>query len=338
MPLPILMDATMPSERFDWDNLRVFRIVAELGSMSAASARLGESPPTIGRKIDDLEKTLNTQLFNRSTRGVELTEAGKVALRHAHAMSEAANLIGEQASDKSQPAEGVITLATGDGLGPFWIAPRLPAFQAVHPLIQIKMSVLEHTPDIADGEADIGIQFTEPKNHDVIARKLGTLHYISFSSPEYLAEHGEPSSMFEYFRHRCILHQAYVNQIERWAPKMSELKKMINYAFVTNSASSMIEVCKHSGGIALLPSYIRTVAPSLVALELPEVAPIEFWLTYTERVWRLPQGRIVLDWLRSIFEADDAFWFSETFIHPNRANNRNEALKPFIRQEASPAG
>ena len=135
--------------------------------------------------------------------------------------------------------------------------------------------------------------------------------------------------MFEYFRHRCILHQSYVNQIERWAPKMSDLKKMINFAFVTNSASAMIEVCKNGGGIALLPSYIGRVAPTLIPLELPEVAPIEFWLTYTERVWRLPQGKIVLDWLNAIFEADDAFWFSEHFIHPNREEHREEALKAF---------
>ena len=328
----------MSSERIDWDNLRVFRIVAELGSMSAASARLGESPPTIGRKIDDLEKALNTQLFVRSTRGVELTEVGKVALRHAHVMADAANLIDQQASDRSQPAEGVITLATGDGLGPYWISPRLPDFQQVNPRIQIKMSVVEHTPDIAAGEADIGIQFTEPKNHDLISRRLGTLHYISFASAEYIAEHGAPNSMFEYFRHQCILHQAYVMQIERWAPKMSELKKMINFAFVTNSASSMIEVCRNGGGIALLPSYIGAVAPTLVPLELPEVAPIEFWLTYTERVWRLPQGRIVLDWLRSIFEANDAFWFADEFIHPNRASNRLEALKPFTPPGPSAAG
>ena len=61
----------MPTERLNWDNLRVFMVVAELNSMKAASVRLGESPPTIGRKIDDLETELNVQLLNRSTRGVE---------------------------------------------------------------------------------------------------------------------------------------------------------------------------------------------------------------------------------------------------------------------------
>jgi DNA-binding transcriptional LysR family regulator len=322
----------------DWDNLRVFRIVAELGSMSAASVRLGESPPTIGRKIDDLEKKLNTQLFVRSTRGVELTDAGKVALSHAHSMAEAAKMIDQQASNKDQPVEGSITLATGDGLGPYWVAPRLPQFQAANPRIQLKMIVSEEAPDVGTGEADISIRFSEPKQHDVISRKLGTLHYISFASADYLAENGEPRSIFEYFKHRCILHQGYVNQIERWAPKMSELKKMVNFAFVSNSGSAMIEVCKNGGGIALLPSYIGTVAPSLVPLELPEVAPIQFWLTYTERVWRMPRGRVVLNWLQEIFEAEDAFWFEAQFIHPNRAADRHAALKSIAEAQALSGG
>ena len=67
----------MSIDRLDWDTLRIFRVVAELSSMSAAAARLGESPPTISRKIDDLEKSLGIQVFLRSTRGVELTETGK---------------------------------------------------------------------------------------------------------------------------------------------------------------------------------------------------------------------------------------------------------------------
>ena len=73
-------DGIIMTERMDWDNMRVFRIVAELGSMNAAAHRLQESAPTIGRKIDQLEKDLNTTLLVRTTRGVELTDAGRIAL------------------------------------------------------------------------------------------------------------------------------------------------------------------------------------------------------------------------------------------------------------------
>ncbi|CAN0487041.1 unnamed protein product, partial [Scytosiphon promiscuus] len=81
----------MTNQRIDWDKLRVFKVVAELGSMTSAAARLRESPPTVSRKIDELEEFLSSKLFTRSTRGMELTETGKTVLRYARQMEESAN-------------------------------------------------------------------------------------------------------------------------------------------------------------------------------------------------------------------------------------------------------
>ncbi|MEZ5945624.1 MAG: LysR family transcriptional regulator [Hyphomonas sp.] len=316
----------MEIERLDWDNLRVFRVVAELGSMSAAAHRLGESPPTVARKVDQLERDLQTDLLVRSTRGVELTDAGRIALNYINEMAAAAGHMLTFAGNKDQDVEGRIVLATGDGLGPYWIAPRLPEFNALNPRIQLRMRVTETVPDLNAGEADIAIQFTEPKATDVIARKLGVLHYISFASETYLAENTLPASLFEYYKYRCILHEGYVNQIERWAPKIAELKKMIDFALVTNSAATMIEVCANGGGIAVLPSYIGDAEPRLRPLDLPEIAPIQFWLTYTERVRRLPQGKAVLDWLWAIFDERKVAWFRDEFVHPTQVKQGAAAV------------
>ena len=314
------------SERLDWDNLRVFRIVAELGSMNAAAHRLQESAPTISRKIDQLEEDLKTQLLVRTTRGVELTDAGRTALSYIHEMADSVGEIYEEAGNRDRDVEGRIVLATGDGLGPYWIAPRLSEFQRANPKVQLRMRVVESVPDLVEGEADIAIQFTEPKSPEIIGRKLGVLHYISFASEEYLAQNSLPASLFEYYRYRCILHEGYVNQIERWAPRIAELKKMIDYALVTNSAAAMIEVCANGGGIAVMPSYLGEVDHRLKPLDLPEIAPIQFWLTYTERVRRLPHGQAVIDWLWSIFDERKIVWFRDAFVHPVQVKKGNSSL------------
>jgi len=315
-------DGIIMTERMDWDNMRVFRIVAELGSMNAAAHRLQESAPTIGRKIDQLEKDLNTVLLVRTTRGVELTDAGRIALSHIHAMAESVGEVFENAGNRDRDVEGRIVLATGDGLGPYWIAPRLPEFQAANPRVQLRLQVVDKVPDLMEGEADIAIQFTEPKSPEIIGRKLGVLHYMSFASEAYLAECDQlPNSLFEYYRYKTILHEGYVHQIERWAPRVAELKKMIDYSLVTNSAAAMIEVCAHGGGIAVLPSYIGEVDHRVKPLNLPEIAPIQFWLTYTERVRRLPHGQAVLDWLWTIFDERRIAWFRDAFVHPDQVRS-----------------
>lgn len=310
----------MSSKQIDWDNLRVFRVVAEFGSLSAAAAQLGESPPTIGRKIDDLEENLKTQLFTRSTRGVELTEAGKTVLRHANRMAKAAEIMEQEAGGVDKDVEGSVTLMTGDGLGPYWIAPRLKEFHRRNPRVQVKMHVTDETPDVVEGPADMAIQFVPPDRHEVISEPLGTLHYIGFASETYLAQRGVPTHLAEYYNHRIILHEGYVHQAEKWAPRAAELKRMIDYAFVTNSASAMILHCLHDGGIALLPTYIKQLAPGLVPIRMPEVAPIQFWLTYTEAFRRQPQGRAAINWVKSIFDSATTPWFRDVFVHPDDAN------------------
>ena len=309
----------MPNQRIDWDKLRVFKVVAELGSMTGAAARLKESPPTVSRKIDELEEFLSSKLFSRSTRGMELTETGKTVLRYARQMEESANAAFSKAIGKSDGPEGRITIGTGDGAGPYWIAPRLAEFQKAHPKAQIRMHVQEEEPDLLNEEADIAIQFTESRDPEIISHKLGTLHYIGFASQEYLdAQETLPSSLFEYHQYRCILHESYVQQVERWAPKAAELKKMIDFAFVTNSASAMIALCRQGGGIALLPTYLQDVFPDLVALDMSEVAPIQFWMAYTEQTRRSPLGNLMIEWIKAQFDKQVSPWFTYEFYHPKQ--------------------
>lgn len=325
--------ASMSIDRLDWDTLRVFRVVAELSSMSAAAARLGESPPTISRKIDDLERSLETQVFLRSTRGVTLTEVGKQVLRYVNTMAESAEALRRETAPSGAAISGSITLCTGDGLGPYWIAPRLSQFHRDHPNVQIRMNVTNETPDVhADGN-DIAISFSEHRQPDVIAHKLGVQHYVGFASKDYLAEFGRPENLHEYHKHRCILHSSYANQVERWAPRMSEYRRMVDFAFITNSGTAIVETCARDGGIGILPSYMSLLDKRLVPLELPELAPVRFWITYTERVRRLPQGKLLIDWIRKLFESPEAIWFSDEFVHPRDYQAKVTEIRPSTRRE-----
>lgn len=260
---------------------------------------------------------MNTQLLLRSTKGVTPTAAGKVALRHAAAMQAAADAFSLEVANHNEPAEGPITIATGDGLGPYWLAPRLPRFHLANPKIEVGLKVVEHVPDVVSGEADITIQFAEPKRHDVIARRLGILHYMLFASRDYLDTYGHPASVYEFNNHRILIHSGYVQQPEHWVPKTAELRRIIDFALVTNSGTALLNACAGGGGIAIMPSYMIRAHPNLVALDLPEIAPTVFWLCYTERVRRLSRGQLLIDWIRASFDTATIPWFRDAFVHPN---------------------
>jgi len=301
---------------FDWDSLKVFRVVAELGSIRAAARKLEVSGPTVTRALEALEAKLGSELLLRDPKGVKLTPAGYIVLKQVEIMTESVDSIIANASDIDSEIEGPIHLLTGDGLGPYWIAPHLATFHEQNPKVELKLTVASGNPELEDHDADIAIQFVEPTRNDLISKRMGVLHYMLFASQQYIDTYGEPRSIFDFEHHRNLFHSEYVNQKESWKPKTADLSKIVDTSLVTNSAAAMIKVCENGGGIALLPSYLGEVFPKLIPLQLPELAPIQFWMTYTERVRRLPRGKVVIEFLRACFDSKTYPWFSQEFIHP----------------------
>ena len=115
----------MLSERFNWDRLRVFRLVAEAHSMTAAARTLGESTPTVSRRINDLERELGTKLFQRSKRGVELTAAGKRLMDLVGQMQGLIDTVSDQVAESDSTIAGAIKIKASDGLGAYWIARQI---------------------------------------------------------------------------------------------------------------------------------------------------------------------------------------------------------------------
>lgn len=312
----------MSSDDLDWDKLRVFGAVAELKSLTAAAKRVGESTPTVSRKIDELERQLGRDLLIRSPRGVELTEAGHVVARHVQTISGETNSIWTEVCNVDMEGPGRIRLAAGDGIVPHWLTRSVPSFQKENPNIELEIDILPHEPDLLAGEADVTVAFSEPRHRDLQSLRIGVLHYMFFAAPSYLRERGQPESLFDLQGHSCLLHSDYINQIDNWSTRAYDLKKALSYAVTTNSGTVLRETCAQGGGIALMPSYLAEIDKRLTPLDLPEIAPIKFWLVYTHRMQRLARGRVVIDWIRRQFHSDISPWFNETFVHPNKVAER----------------
>ena len=314
------------SERFNWDRLRVFRLVAEAHSMTAAGRTLGESTPTVSRRINDLERELGTKLFQRSKRGVELTASGKRLLDLVQKMQGLIDTVGDQVAESDTSISGAVKIIAGDGLGPFWVARHLPEFHKTVPNVQIDLEIGLAEEEVVHREADVAIVFQKPTHPDIIAQRLGTLHYLCFASRDYIEKKGHPQSIFDIQDHQLLMHTAYVHQVERWSKNIKELKDFVDYSVITNSGTALITLAANAGGIAVLPSYIADVEPDLVPLHLPALAPIQFWLTYTERVRRNPAGMAAIEWLLSIFNNQEHKWFQSDFLHPDKIKAAGKGL------------
>ena len=188
----------------EWSALRDVVAVAETGSLSAAARRIGSSQPTIGRRIEKLEQQLNTLLFNRTSKGLQLTAVGEQILAYARNMAENASAIERIASGADQKLEGVVRLTMTDQMGNYWLPTKLPEFHARYPGLRLEIVVENRTLDLFKREADIAVRFARPQQLDLVVRKSIDYHYGLYASKDYLDKFGRPQSLKDLQNHHFI--------------------------------------------------------------------------------------------------------------------------------------
>lgn len=308
----------MQAELFDWDKIRVFRTVAHLGSMSAAAIRLGGSVPTISRRVSDLEADLNTQLFHRSTRGIELTDAGRILLTHANVMTDVMEAVQIDVADQKGAASGIVRLDIDEALLAWWIVPRLPSFLQEHPGIDLRASAWAPPAHDSTSVADIFTTLMRPVQSDLITRRLGKVHYAVYGIPAHPASSGGLSRLAAIYSTRCVFPRPLADRIAETLPPSDLLRQFCERSPISNSLASALAECRAGASLCVLPTFIESVDTDIQRIcPIPEIRD-DIWLSFPERARRLERCLTVLDWLRDLLNPE---------THPCFRQNPVQALR-----------
>ncbi len=123
----------------EFRQLRYFLAVCEAGSLLKASARLHVAQPALGQQVAALEQELGVALFERSSRGMSLTEAGRVFLEHARVLLADAERAREAVRDSQAEPGGAVSLGLPTTAGLVATVPILSACRERHPQIQLRI-------------------------------------------------------------------------------------------------------------------------------------------------------------------------------------------------------
>src|SRR6201986_2763958 len=192
----------------DWDAARVFREVAGCGSFRSAAERLGVSINAVRRRVGDFERQTGATMFIRDVHGARLTEEGVHVLAAAGRMEAAPFDLLRASLSATSALSGEIRVAVTEGLGTFWVAPRLVEFQRSFPSILLGLDCATRLADVSRHEADIAIQLSQPAALEVKQVRLGRMHQMFFASEQYLATYGEPKTVAELAKHRLVMQLA----------------------------------------------------------------------------------------------------------------------------------
>src|ERR1700694_1473613 len=159
----------------DWENVRTFLEVAQCGSFRSAACNLGQSMNALRRRINELEAQLGVTLFTRHVDGLRVTGEGAQILAAAQRM-EGAYFDLVRARQRAVPSlAGEIRLAVTEGLGTFWLAPRLPEFQRAYPLLLVDLHCGMRSVDLLRLAAGGAVQLRESAAAGVKMTRLGRL-------------------------------------------------------------------------------------------------------------------------------------------------------------------
>ena len=301
---------------FDWDDLKYFIVVCERGSFTAAAKQFGVSPNVIRRKIEALETELSAVLFTRSQRGVEITPDGRSVYSVALAIREQVGFLDQFAVRKASAAEGIVRLATTDGLGTFWIAPRIGHFLKDYPRIRVDLRSQMQVQDLSRLECDVAVQLEEPRDPDLKVRKLATIHLIPFATQDYIRERGVPRTYDDLVNHSLV--NLVADQIpSHILAERTKVDPQLKFArVIAHTSSAQVTAIAAGAGVGLLPSYASALSDNLLPIESDIYFPRPVWLAYHPDAARLARVKSMIDWLIDVFDPVRHPWFRDEYVSP----------------------
>ena len=281
----------------NWDGFRYFTAAAEAGSLSGAAIALDSNQSTVGRHIDALETALSIKLFQRSVKGLSLTEEGQAVYEQAQHIQNSIVKIQRIVQGGEETATGTVRLSLPEGLGQEVIIPVLDRFYQQYPNVKLIFNVSASTANITQGEADVAVRLFRPEEPDLVIKYLNEMKLGLYASKGYEENYGLPKQLKDLRKHRVVTYGDFLSILpeNQWLLNHSDdaLRILSSDSTVTRFKATVSGV-----GISLQPEILAKTDPDLIHLFKSAKLPAhKVWLVYHKDVRHMSRIRAVVDFL-----------------------------------------
>jgi DNA-binding transcriptional LysR family regulator len=166
----------------EWSDLKVFLAIARAGTLGAAARALGQTQPTMGRRLRALEQAVGQALIQRTSDGFVLTAEGAAVLAHAERVEEEAIAFERRLAGQAGTLEGMLRISASDWFGARVLAPILADFIRVHPGIVVELVTDARLFSLARREADLVVRIRPFDEPEVVQRRLTHVPYALYAA------------------------------------------------------------------------------------------------------------------------------------------------------------
>jgi DNA-binding transcriptional LysR family regulator len=270
----------------DLEGLAIFAKVVDVRSFAGAASELNVSKATVSKAVSRLEERLGTRLFNRTSRRLALTDAGRqLSARAAHILAEAEAAEDDARAQSSTP-RGRVRLALPMSFGVLHVAPLIAEFLAIYPEITIELHLSDAIVDLIGDGYDAAIRIGALPDSSFVARRLCDLQRYLVGSPAYLKKHGRPNHPLQLADHACLGY-TYAIGPETWRFTTKDGKSASvrpSGPLRVNNGDAMMPALVAGIGLGVLPEFIvrEALADGRLQRLLPEwtlASGAVYWLT-----------------------------------------------------------
>ncbi|HHQ4757390.1 TPA: LysR substrate-binding domain-containing protein [Aeromonas hydrophila] len=239
----------------DLNDMALFVEVAKAKSFRRAADIIGVPNPTLSRRISALEKDIGLRLLHRTTRKVELTEAGALYYERCKRIVDEANLAHEQLGEMLEQPSGLLRASFPVDLAVTYLAPLIVEFASRYPGITFDFDLTPRRVDLVSEPFDIAIRTGRPDNPQLIARLITEFPAFLYASPSYLERVGEPRSPADLEQHACLS----ILKVTSWAlhsGKSTTNVSLCDSRFSVNSIGLLRQLATLGMGIILMPTQL----------------------------------------------------------------------------------
>lgn len=229
----------------------LFARIVQYGSLSGAAQASGLSRSAVSKQLSSLEAKLGTRLLQRSTRAINLTEAGEQLLPEARRVLEALESIHLLTEELGGEVRGNIKVSCSSGIGRALLVPVLKQFRQQYPEVHIQLLLEDRVVDLINEQVDVAIRVGHLPDSSLVALKLGAMSWVVCASPDYLQRHGTPKTPEDLRQHNCLYYKNSTSAFNTWlfVDSKSEESIEVSGSLSINDSTALMQAAEAGEGV-----------------------------------------------------------------------------------------
>ena len=293
-------------------SMRVFSAVAKNRSFSVAAKKLSISKAMVSKHIKSLENSLSVRLFNRTTRKLNLTDAGSSYYEKVNMILSEIDETESEISQLNSEPKGKLKVMAQPSFGAFHLSRALSLYLKKDTEVTVNLELSHRIPDLVEENIDLAFHVGELNDSMYVSRRIASARRVICASPEYIKKIGMPKKPEDLLNHNCLIYMPR-NDMGKWEflDKGKRKKIKVTGDIQCNSGDALRVASIQSRGITQLPPYMVGLDIQAGRLQAvledfePEKQPI--YAIYNHRKYISAKIKTFIDFIYNLYQPEP-YW------------------------------